>query len=154
MLHTNTMPRALHLFATRRMRVVLLFIMVLSPTSNQHPTISADTYELIYEVDTTTEMTGSITMYCRDGMTAENAPLEDVQFWLNQTILQGHANINEVDEMGIRFNLTRSCEGYYTCGRHVNKNQQILLTCKYIRSLVRYNIIHSLIPSISVCIEK
>ena len=133
MLHLFTvrMP-VLHLFTAPRMRVVLLFIMVLTSTSNQHPIRSADTmYELVLKTDTTTEMTGSVTMYCRTGETAEKMPLSDVQFWLNQTVLREQANITEVDEKDIKFNLTRSHEGYYTCGRHLNDSPKKLLTCKY-----------------------
>ena len=42
-------------------------------------------YNLIYETDSTIETTGSITMYCRDSITAEERPLSKVQFWLNRS---------------------------------------------------------------------
>ena len=71
------------------MVVFLHFILVvLVPTSHQHPvprSTPAVPYELVYATDSTTEVTGVITMWCRDGLTAEEVLLSDVKFWLNRT---------------------------------------------------------------------
>ena len=122
-------------FTAARMRIVLLFIMMLTSTSNQRPIRSVDTYELVYKTDTTTEITGSITMQCRNSETAENIPLREVQFWLNQSVLQEQTDItvSEIDGKSIKFNLTRSHEGYYRCGRHINDMENCpkkLIICK------------------------
>ena len=126
----------------------MLFVMMLLSTSNQHP---ADlklvhAYELIYTTDVTTELTGSITMFCRTSTTAENLLLSEVKFWLNRTTCDTHnpslrertdldVNILAVDKYRIKFNLTRSLEGYYTCGKHVDEkcviSTQKELICKY-----------------------
>ena len=133
----------LHLF-TVKMLVILLFILALASTSNQH-TIprSTATYELIYTTDSTTDTTGSITMYCRNSATTEKVPLNEVQFWLNRTnrcnpSLRERTDINviEVDDFKIKFNLTRHLDGYYTCGKYVNGNyvlesSQKIFVCKH-----------------------
>lgn len=109
----------------------LLFIVMtlLVSNSNQHPWPHG--YELIYATDETTELTGSITMTCRSSSTAENVPLNEVQFWLNGstcntngTSLRERTNVNvlEVDKYRIKFNLTRDLEGYYTCGTRIDEN--------------------------------
>ena len=136
-------PSMLHQF-TAKMLVVLLFILVLSSSSNEHAIPrSTATYELIHTTDLTTETTGSITMYCRNSTTAEKVPLNEVQFWLNRTNrcdpnLQERGNINaiEVDNFKIKFNLTRHLDGYYTCGKYVNGNRvlesnQKAFVCKH-----------------------
>lgn len=131
---------------TRQLRA-LFSVMMLILTSNQHTLRSAHTmsYELIYTTDVTTELTGSITMFCRTSATAENIPLGEVKFWLNRTTCDTHdpslrqrtdVNVLVVDNYRIKFNLTRSLEGYYTCGKHIDMNcvmsNQKELICKCI----------------------
>ena len=111
----------------------MLFIMIISaPVSHQCPIGSAeyDGYELIYRTDATTELTGSIQMLCRTYATAENVPISEVQFWLNSTTCNSTTSLSErddvkvleVDNYNIKFNLTHSLEGFYTCGKQVNEN--------------------------------
>ena len=141
------MEQALHVLTMKR-TVILLFIMVLPPISNQHPMRSAEydatPYELVYTTDATTELTGSIRMFCRSSTTAENIAISEVQFWLNSTMscdnsasLQERTDVNVsvVDNYSIKFNLTRSLEGYYMCGKQVGENcmtsAEKALICKY-----------------------
>lgn len=125
--------------------VILLFIIVQASTSNQHPIRSAQygVYELIYTTDATTELTGSIRIFCRTSITAENVAISEVQFWLNSTTCNSitslrertDVHISEVDSNSIKFNLTRDLEGYYTCGKQVGENCEMsharVLICKY-----------------------
>ena len=126
------MKQALLVFTMKRI-VFLLFIMITSaPVSHQHPIRSAeyDGYELIYRTDATTELTGSITMLCRSFTTAEKIPISEVQFRLNSTTCNSTTSLRqrddvkvlEVDNYNIKFNLTHSLEGYYTCGKQVDEN--------------------------------
>ena len=102
----------------------------------------SDAYELVYITDMTTELTGSITMFCRSSITAENVAISEVQFWLNLTTcnsttsLQERVDVNvSVFDDSIKFNLTRNLEGYYTCGKKVGENcvmsTEKELICKY-----------------------
>ena len=82
-------------------------------------------------------------MLCRSFTTAENIPISEVQFWLNYTTCNNDTSLREredvnvldVDSYSIRFNLTRSLEGYYTCGKQVDENciksTKRELICKY-----------------------
>ena len=82
-------------------------------------------------------------MLCRSFTTAENIPISEVQFWLNYTTCNNatslrereDVNVLDVDSYSIRFNLTRSLEGYYTCGKQVDENcimsTKRELICKY-----------------------
>ena len=116
------------------MTVVILFILAaLASPSHQHPvprSTPAVPYELVYATDSTTEVTGVITMWCRDGQTAEEVLLSDVKFWLNRTSAQDpglreRADITaiEVDRFKLKFALTRHLEGYYTCGKHTDESR-------------------------------
>ena len=142
------MPSMLHLF-TAKMLVDLLFILVLVSSSNQHAIPrSTATYELIHTTNSITETTGSITMYCRNSTTAEEVPLNEVQFWLNRTNrcdpnLREQANIDviEVDNFKIKFNLTRHLDGYYTCGKYVNGNRVLESNQKAFICKHNYNIV-------------
>ena len=141
------MEQALHVVTNSMKRTVLLLFIVLfiAPASNQHPIRSAeyDAYELIYVTDVTTELTGSIRMFCRSSTTAEDVAISDVRFWLNSTACNSttslrerkDVNVSEVDNYSIKFNVTRSLEGYYTCGKQVDENcvmsTELALICKY-----------------------
>ena len=114
----------------------------LAPSVQLSLTVNA-AYELIYSTDATTELTGSIRMFCRTSATAENVPISEVQFWLNYTTCDNSTslreredvNVVEVDSYSIQFNLTRPLEGYYTCGKRVGENcvmsTERPLICKY-----------------------
>ena len=126
-----TMPQALHLFSARmtvNLRVLYIVVSFLVSTSNQVPI--EPLYQLIFMAESTyTEVTGSITMVCRTKATAEELPLNEVHFWLNRTCacdpsLRERPDIRviKVNDYKIRFNLTRSREGYYTCGKRVSVN--------------------------------
>ena len=122
---------------------IILFILLSISTSNQRsipqPRSAQSSYELIYKTDATTELTGSITMLCRSFTTAENIPISEVQFWLNYTTCNNisslrereDVNVLEVDSYSIKFNLTRSLEGYYTCGKNCIISTERELICKY-----------------------
>lgn len=84
-------------------------------------------YEVIHQTDNTTEHTGSITLICRDGMTAEEEDINEIYFFLNRTSaadpsLREREDIRvvKVGTTGIKFNLTRRFEGNYTCGKRVD----------------------------------
>ena len=135
----TNMPLMLHLF-TAKMPMVVLFIMILASASIQYP-IPRGESELIYETDSTTEATGSITMYCRDSITAEEKPLSEVQFWVNRSQAcnlslqeRNDTRVIKVDHFKIKFNLTRHLEGSYTCGKciknHVQESSPKTLICK------------------------
>ena len=134
---------------------ILLFIITMSPTSNQFPVRRPRSayllpHEVTFETDGTTEQTGSIIVRCRDEL-LENIPLSKVKFWLNQTnphdpnsstSLQerGDFNVVKVDPYSIKFNLTRGLEGNYTCGQRVNESyvqmsQPKTIICKLISSV-------------------
>ncbi len=133
---------------------LLLFIMITSaPVSNQHPIKSAE-YELIYTTDATTELTGSIRMSCRTITTAENVPISEVQFWLNYTVCNSTTSLRaredikilEVDSYSIKFNLTRSLEGHYTCGKQVDENcvmstkKELICKCRCLYQICMHGI--------------
>lgn len=109
-------------------------MVVLGPNSSQ---VSAS-YELTFETDSTTELTGSITLRCRDDITAEELDISEISFFLNRThSLREWEDIAvvEVGSTGIKFNLTRKLEGRYTCckrvdGVNVRESQPKTLICK------------------------
>jgi hypothetical protein len=97
-----------------------------APCSSQSP---AAPYELIYEIDATTEETGTIILKCRDGQTAEAQNINTISFFLNRTSAadpslreRGDIKVTAVGNTGIKFNLTRRLEGHYTCDKRVNCN--------------------------------
>ena len=76
------------LFLTKITVVLLFILVVLVSTSHQHPvprSTPAVPYEMVYATNSTTEVTGVITMWCHDGLTAEEVLLSDVKFCLNRT---------------------------------------------------------------------
>lgn len=98
--------------------------------------------EVIIETDKTTEHTGSIIMWCRDDF-SENIPVREIKFFLNHSSVdvslreRDDFNVVEVDRYRIKFNLTRSLEGNYTCGSRVNGTHVIesmprTLVCKLV----------------------
>ena len=84
-------------------------------------------------------------MFCRTSATAENVPISEVQFWLNFTTCSSPSlreleredvSVLEVDVYSIKFNLTRSLEGYYACGKRAQvgencaRSTEKALVCK------------------------
>ena len=90
-------------------------------------------------------------MFCRSSTTAENVAIGEVQFWLNSTCNsttslreRTDVNVSVVDNYSIKFNLSRSLEGYYTCGKQIGKNcmtsTEKALICKYARLYCMYQL--------------
>ena len=111
------------LLIARNAVVSLVFIAALAFTSSQNP----PPYQLIFNTDSTTELTGSIILICRDRNTREDVEISEISFFLNRTSAavpslreRGDITVVEVGSTGIKFNLTRRLEGYYTCGRRVD----------------------------------
>ena len=77
-------------------------------------------YELIHQTDSTTELTGSIILKCRDSSTAEELEISEIKFFLNHSSAlreRGDIRVVEIGTTGIKFNLTRRLEGNFTCGK-------------------------------------
>ena len=100
---------------------LFMVITLLLPSLTQaqtHP------FELIYMTDSQTELTGSISLQCRDADTAEPLEINGIKFWLNRTsvcdsdlMARADVHVDIVDNNRIKFNLTHKVEGDYTCGR-------------------------------------
>jgi hypothetical protein len=100
-------------------------------------------YELIYVIDGMTEEAGSITLTCRDGF-AEQLSVAEVLFFLNRSSpfdpsIRERGDVRVVVNgcCRVRFNLTRSIEGFYTCGKRVNfthlrESPPVTLLCKWV----------------------
>ena len=106
--------------------ILLYHIVASSPCLNQ----SSAPYELIYRTDNTTDLTGSITLICRDDSTAEEVQISEISFFLNCSSganclslrERGDITVVPVGSTGIRFNLTREYDGNYTCGKRWRGN--------------------------------
>ena len=90
------------------------------------PTIiqSFPPYQLVFGTDSETETTGSITLRCRDVWTADFLGVNEARFYLNYSSPadpslreRGDITVVQVERTGVKFNLTRRLEGYYTCGK-------------------------------------
>ena len=98
-------------------------------------------YGLIFKVDSDTEESGSVTLTCRDGWTADELNVNDVSFWLNRSSESGVdlKDINITSVVGccsIKISLLRHLEGDYTCGKlderdNITESQPLRLICKY-----------------------
>ena len=117
--------------------IIVGSIFIAAASASIHPP-----HEVIIETDETTENTGSIIMLCRDDF-SENIPVREIKFFLNHSSVdvslreRDDFNVVEVDRYRIKFNLTRSLEGNYTCGRRVNSTHVIeslprTLVCKLV----------------------
>ena len=122
---------------------LFMVIIILLPSVTQaysHP------FELIYTTDSQTELTGSISLQCRDADTAEPLEINQTKFWLNRTLVcdsdliaRADVHVDIVDNNRIKFNLTRNLEGVYTCGRLalqengivVKESTPVTLLCKF-----------------------
>ena len=99
-------------------------------------------YQLIYQTDSTTELTGSVVLKCRDHETAEELDINTINFFLNRTSAtdlrlrdRGDISVDAVGNTGIKFNLTRGLEGDFTCGKivdctNVMESLPVTLICK------------------------
>ena len=104
---------------------------------------NSEPYHLIFEMHgKITEITGAIILKCRDSYTAEEQDMGKISFFLNHSSVadpslreRGDITAVEVDRYTIKFNLTRSLKGNYTCGRRVNsthviESQLLTLVCR------------------------
>ena len=105
---------------------------------------ASNSLELIFMSDPTTERTGSISLQCRDEITADTIETIYVQFFVNRSSAadpslreRGDITVVEVGSTTINFNLTRRLDGNYTCGRRVDQcanfiieSRPIILICK------------------------
>jgi hypothetical protein len=124
------------------------YIVVSTPCPSQ----SSAPYELIHIDDSTTELTGSITLKCRDGCRAEEVGISEINFFLNCSSgtncpslrERGGITVVAVGRDGIRFNFTREYDGYYTCGKRGGDTRTAnytmsppkALVCKWIYNLL------------------
>ena len=104
---------------------VCIFLALLSSLNQTSP------FELIHMTDETrTELTGAITLKCRDDTTAEELDIaqNSIHFWLNRTSLSD-PDLREREDFGvikivgccsIQFDLTRQIDGDFTCGKLFN----------------------------------
>ena len=106
---------------------LIFIIMFASLSSTQIP------HELIFMTDSTTSTSGSITLRCRD-QDLETLEISQVIFWLNRISAcdsdlreREDLRVIEVDDYGIRFNLTRNLEGQFSCGKLVTQDNRIIL---------------------------
>lgn len=102
----------------------MCFVLVILSNLAQAQTDESHSFEIIFLTNQNTELTGSITLQCRDVATAETLEIDDVKFWLNRTsacdldlITRADVQVIIVDNNGMKFNLSRNLEGNYTCGR-------------------------------------
>ena len=102
--------------ATLLLLIGLTYVVASTPCSSRNST----PYELIFLTDITTELTGSITLKCRNNYTTEELEISEINFFLNHSSAlreRGDIRVVEVGSTGIKFNLTRRFEGNYTCGK-------------------------------------
>ena len=137
------------LFANVTETIILLISLAHAMAS---ATCSSPPYKLIFMTDDTTEQTGSITLKCRDSITAEEADISEINFFLNRSSAndpslreRGDITVFEVGSTGIKFNLTRKYDGYYTCGKrmdcaNVRESMPDTLICKCM-GLILYTVV-------------
>lgn len=99
-------------------------------------------YQLIHQIGSTAELTGSVILKCRDYETAEELNINEISFFLNRTSAtdlslreRGDISVVAVQSTGIKFNLTHGLEGNFTCGKivdctNVMESLPITLICK------------------------
>ena len=118
---------------------IIYSIAASSPCSSQ----SSAAYELIYRTDSTTDLTGSITLSCRDDSTAEEVGISEISFFLNCSSgannclslrERGDITVVAVTSTRIRFNLTREYDGNYTCGKRRRSRGDGTCTANYTMS--------------------
>ena len=104
-------------------------------------------HELIYNTDSTTDVSGSIILRCRDEFAEPlNIHQNLIKFWLNRTSAcdldleaRDDVQVIRVDDYRIKLNITHNLEGNYTCGQLVAQGAEILveesdpvtLVCKF-----------------------
>ena len=139
---------------TAKLSAGYLALMVMFPSLTQ-----ADQHELIYMTDSTTEMSGSITLQCRNDL-AEPLEINQIKFWLNRTSAcdldlreREDVRVIRVNDNSIKLNVTRNLEGSYTCGQLIAQDDRIVgveesnpvtLVCKFSNSIsaAYYSVLH------------
>ena len=97
-------------------------------------------YELLHEIQAGSS---EVTLRCRSETTLKYQHVNDTIFWRNRmtAIDAGLRERNDImvtetaDQRGIRFNLTRDLEGYYSCGKRIDctsidESPQVTLICE------------------------
>lgn len=119
---------------------LVLFVMSIVFTADSVPNCTGYQYELKFK---RTENGNVITMWCRNGLTAEKIDITKAQFWLNWTAvndidLRRRTDIHvlfleDVANNHLKFLLNRNLEGSYTCGEKDIAQQSTpkQLICKY-----------------------
>ena len=127
----------------RQMQIIPALIVTVSlctviPASVAMP-IQRNGYELIFGTDRTT---GSVTLTCRDALSANDINVNSTNYFLNSseyaTDLRQREDFCNVEIVGccsIKFNLPQNLEGNYTCGTRINDTLQEsppkTLICEY-----------------------
>lgn len=112
-----------------------------------HTYLQYPPYELIHMYSTfnITELSGLIELTCREGSTAEELPVSNINIWLNRSSvndpdLRERKDVGAVEVHGccrLRFNLTHQLGGNFTCGirtdvANVKESPPKMLICKYL----------------------
>ena len=97
----------------------------------------------VYELRVMRTGSSEVTLRCRSETTLEYEHVNDTIFWRNRTMARdaGLRERNDVmvteteDQRGIRFNLTRDLEGYYSCGKRIDctsidESPRVTLICE------------------------
>ena len=97
-------------------------------------------YELSHDIQTGSS---EVTLRCRSETTQAVEYVNDTIFWRNRMTARdaGLRERNDImvtetaDQRGIRFNLTRDLEGYYSCGKRIDctsidESPQVTLICE------------------------
>ena len=119
-----------HLFAW-----IIVMALASIHTASSAPTESLPPYQLVFQTDSETETTGSITLRCRVSRNANSLDVNQARFYLNYSSpadpsLRERKDITvvQVGTTGIKFNLTRRLEGYYTCGKREADSSSVSLS--------------------------
>ena len=110
--------------ATLLILISLTYVVASTPCSSYSQS-SVPYYELIHQTGSTTELTGSITLKCRDSNTAEELDISEISFFLNYSSATNYLSLKEREDIrvvavgstAIKFNLTCKYDGCYTCGK-------------------------------------
>ena len=136
-------------------------LIVLCITFAPTPSQSFPPYQLVFQTDSETETAGSITLRCRDVWTANFLDVNQARFYLNYSSPadpslreRGDITVVQVGTTGIKFNLTRRLEGYYTCGKReagsssVSLSEPKTLICKCVVCLILLNDSLKMLPTL------
>lgn len=141
--HTTADPES-SMFADLEPLLILLLITTVQCVATS-PQLPQAPYELAFSTfGVVTQQSGLIEMVCRNESTAEKLPVNDINIWLNRTLVDDR-DLREREDVGIvevhgccrlRFNLTHQLGGHYTCGKridaaNVKESPAKTLNCKY-----------------------